>query len=476
MLTLPRELLGWFTEPGDCEAVAAWLRQFPTPRLVVSLDMLCYGGLVASRSPEVPLKQAMERLDTLRELRRERADLIAFAFSLITRLGTTVTSTAQLEVHELLRAYSQLVDQAERLGDQGAQAELNSVLERLDPSVLGSYLEMRRRNHTVNRAAIQLVAEGVLDYLVLAQEDAAPVGIHMPEQRALRSQAEEFRVSDRVALHPGGDEAGMVLVARHCLSAAGRPVRIAADYATGAGGDLLPQFESQPLSHTVESQIVAAGGHPAAPGEAEAILFLHTPLGPQLDIAQGLAAAGEAPGLALQSESVVERLQAAGAAGRMVGLADVAYCNGADPELIAALARAGTARDLYAFAGWNTAANTIGTAVSQLCLQAARASEAGPSEQEAWRRMLASRFIDDYGYQSRVRQQAMAHAQSLGADPHALGEAWPELERYVNSELGPLARSIYSELLACGEEEPLGEVRASLPWHRLFEVEVELSS
>ena len=471
----PREALGWFTQPGDCEAAAEWVRECGTQRVVVSLDMLCYGGLVASRSAEVSVGQAMERLDTLRKLRRGRADLIVFGFSLIARLGTTVTAKDQLGLHELLRAYSQLVDRVERLGEESAQGELNSVLERLDASALTSYLEVRRRNHTINRAAIELVAEGVLDYLVLAQEDAAAVGIHLPEQLALRGQVEEFRVGDRVALHPGGDEVVMVLVARQCLSAAGRRVRIAADYATSAGAELVPQFESHALSRTAESQIAAAGAHPAPPGEAEAILFVHTPIGPQEDIAQAPERGG-APGLALQSESVVERLQAARRAGRMVGLADVAYCNGADPELIAALGRTGGARELDAFAGWNTAANTIGTAVSQLCLQAASGSEEGWSERGAWQQVLAARFLDDYGYQSRVRQRAIAQAERMGADPYALEGAWPEVERYVNEEMGPVAQSIYSELLAGGDDGPLGEVRASLPWHRLFEVEMELSS
>jgi len=61
----PRESLGWFTRPGDCEAISDWLRKAPSGRLVVSTDMLCYGGLIASRSPAVGLEQAMGRLETL---------------------------------------------------------------------------------------------------------------------------------------------------------------------------------------------------------------------------------------------------------------------------------------------------------------------------------------------------------------------------------------------------------------------------
>ena len=90
-------------------------------------------------------------------------------------------------------------------------------------------------------------------------------------------------------------------------------------------------------------------------------------------------------------------------------------------------------------------------------------------------RFLACRFIDDYAYQSQVRPRAIARAESMGADPHALGTAWPELEQYVSAELEPLAHTIYSDLLAERPDASLGDISASLPWRRLFEVEVDVS-
>jgi hypothetical protein len=470
----PREQLGSFTEPGDCEQIGAWLRACPDRHVVVSLDMLCYGGLVASRSAAVSAESAIARLDAVRRLRQGRPDAVIFAFSVLMRLGATVVSPETLELHNLLRAYSQLVDRVERLGEEAARGELDDVSAGMDPEVLAGYLEARRRNHAVNRAAIQLAGEGVVDYLVLAQEDAAPVGLHIPEQLALRDQVEEYRVGDRVSIHPGADEVGLVLTARHGSTAAGRVCRIAVDYASQAGAGVVPLFETQAIQETAESQIRAAGGCVAAPAEAEAILFVHTPTLNQVDVSEA-PPMGQAPGLALQAESIVARLQAAAAAGYKVGLADVAYCNGADPEMIAALERSGAARRLSAYAGWNTAANSIGTAVSQLCLQVM--GSAGPRTMSAAQnRFLAARLIDDYGYQSCVRQRAMERAGEAGANGFALGSAWREFEEYVNQELAPLAHRVASDLLGLAADDPVGAVRASLPWHRLFEVGVEIAA
>ncbi len=475
VLMPPREVLGRFTEPGDCESIAQWLREQETHRLVISLDMLCFGGLIASRTLATDPGRALERLEVLRALRSSRPDLIIFAFSIIMRLGSTVASDADLDRHLLLRAYSQLLDRAERLGEGEARSELAAVEGKLDGGDLDEYLQVRRRNHAVNRAAVQLTAEGAIDFLVLAQEDAAPVGIHIPEQMALRGQVEEFRVADRVAISPGADEMGLDLMARHVVASSGNAVGIAVDYAAQAGAEVVPEFETQPLRRTVEGHVGIAGARLSSPLEASAILFVHTPIERQPDIAEA-PPGGHAPALALQADSVVERLEAASAAGRLVGLADLAYCNGADPELVFALQRKKLFESVHAFAGWNTTANTVGTVVSQLCLLAASGDAPARPASSDLQRFLACRFTDDYGYQSVVRAKAMQRAREMGTNPYALGESSNDLEHFVRGELEPLAHDFYSQLLGGDAAHDPPAFRLSLPWDRLFEVEVEFSS
>jgi hypothetical protein len=477
LLLPPRDALGWFTRPGDCDAVADWLQGCAADRLVISLEMLCFGGLVASRTPAVTTELALERLEGLRQLRRRRPELTIFAFSIVMRLGTTVTDAASLTAHQAIQAYSQLVDRLERLGEESARRDLEAAAAQLGFAALSTYLSVRRRNHTVNSQAIGLAADGVIDYLVLAQEDSAPVGIHLPELLALRSQVEEHRLSERVAIHPGADEVGLVLLARHHNQAAPRPLHIGIHYASDEGAQVVPRYEHQPIIRSVESQVHAAGARLTPPAEADAVLFIHTPLDPQGDIAEA-PVEGESPALAAQAEGLVEQMRAARASGAGIGLADLAYANGADPELIAALRRNGVAAHLDAFAAWNTAGNTLGTVISQLCHaawsdDAGEGPRSGEAAAEAARDFIACRLIDDWGYQSCVRQQAAQQAQEMGANPFVLGGARPEIERLVCAELKPLAHLVYSDLL--GADAGLAEhVRVSLPWGRLFEVEVEV--
>jgi hypothetical protein len=389
------------------------------------------------------------------------------------RLGRTVAESGDLEDHLLLRRYSELLDRAERLGEQDAATELADTERKLGPEALRDYLEARRRNHAVNQAAIRLAADGLIDYLVLCQEDAAPVGIHVPEQLALRAQIEEFRVGDRAVVNPGADEVGLLLLARHCLLASGTPIGMSPDYAAERGAQVYPAFESQPLRQTLETSIAIAGARVCPPMEADAMLFVHTPVEAQPDIAEA-PPPGQSPTLSLQADSLADRTEGAAAAGRAVGVADVAYCNGADPELISALQRRKLLGKLHAFAGWNTAANTIGTAVSHLCMVAAADRARAAATAEAGWRFVATRLVDDYGYQSAARARAVEHARKIGADPFALGEASEEMEQFVSAELAPLAGELLADFpvpLSPGAEPP---VRLSLPWRRLFEIEVNL--
>ncbi|MBL8189936.1 MAG: DUF4127 family protein, partial [Acidobacteria bacterium] len=60
----PKELLGRFTTPGDIARIEQWLKSqdySKTDALIVSVDMLAYGGLVASHSQTVSFEEAKKR-------------------------------------------------------------------------------------------------------------------------------------------------------------------------------------------------------------------------------------------------------------------------------------------------------------------------------------------------------------------------------------------------------------------------------
>ena len=70
-----------------------------TERALVSVDMLAYGGLVASRTAGCTTEQALARLDVLKTLQRSGTPVVAFA--VLPRLSLR-TSEAQAPYERIL--------------------------------------------------------------------------------------------------------------------------------------------------------------------------------------------------------------------------------------------------------------------------------------------------------------------------------------------------------------------------------------
>jgi hypothetical protein len=469
----PRSLLGYFTAPGDPEGLQEWLEKAPAAQAAIfSVDMLCYGGLIASRRPYPSLKLARQRLQELRRWRERHPALPCYAFNVIMRLSITADSPRKLAAWRDVALFSQLSDRVERLGEKHWKGELESARRRIPGHILEDYLRARARNHAINREVIELVADGVLDFALFCQEDAAPAGLHVQEQQALLALAEELGVKDKVALFSGADEAALVLLTRAEMARQSRRPKVAVAYGSREGALRTALYEDRPIGENVLAHIAGAGADfVKSSQEADLTLLVHTPCGPQQEMGSIQAEANSrttvyARRIARQAKELLGQ-------GRAVAVADLAYCNGADPELVEALGAEQALPLLAGFAGWNTAGNSIGGALAQGLLGKAIASPRAASRQVGF---LFSRLVDDYLYQSVVRQEANSLAVSLGASPLTLGEAKPQVEAFIRKRLKTLGKELFDRYFAGreipGRIEELRSLKVQLPWPRTFEVEV----
>lgn len=465
----PMGALGRFLTPGDTKALARWLAEEAgnARAAIISLDMLAYGGLVASRTPAVSAADALRRLDLLREMKRQQPQLRIYAFSVIMRLTITSADAETRAAGRDIFRYAVLHDQVKRLGDATAAAELAAVEARIPRALLEPFLAARARNHAVNRAAVDLLADGTLDYLALVQEDTAPTGLHVAEQLALAAQARERCNDDRWRIYAGTDEAAQTLLARCVLEETGLPFPVTPALRDAVAAESPALYEDVPLCETVQRHIAAVGGTLAG---AATPLGVHTFTPPQsdlVDIARLPAPTWDAALAVFPPGDYTPWLDTLGDA---PALADVAYCNGGDPWLLHALLINGKFVGLTSYAGWNTAGNTLGTTLAHAALRAcALARSITPAMEQAHREALLVRLLDDGLYQSVIRGWAMQQAEESGASPLNLGCNAPEIERQVDVAMQALWRELCAryplEALHC-------PFRAVLPWGRLFEVRI----
>lgn len=428
----PREWLGRFQEPGQVERLLDWLEQQPEPWLV-SLDMVIFGGLVASRRPDLSLEQALHRFKRFEKMAEGRQVL---AFQSILRAAPTQSTAEEVVVAQQLVELG-VVSVRAQSGDARAARRVAELEALLSPQVVASYHQLRERNYSLNQLAL-LWSVRTGQPLLLGIDDSKSTGWNVLEARELQERIDAEGANAWVA--PGTDESALLLLARWLGPHPVRPVWHGSSQVVGL-------YEDRSLAEVLAAQARAAGIE--LRDDAERTLFLWAP-----DEAQ--QEAGEAARYALPDDvlGTLETLLERGP----VALADLRYANGGDPTLMQALLDAGLAARLTAYAGWNTAGNALGTALAAAAL--------APGEEAARRRFLLERLGDDLLYQATARarlRSALGHAGlTLTEAEHA------RMGRALQDEMEPALQRLAAQL---GWAEAGWTLQ--LPWRRLFEVEME---
>jgi hypothetical protein len=459
LLLPPQDWLGDLHTRGRRAALRDWLLKLPEiSALFVSIDMLAYGGLVYSRRHITPLDAAMETLEALKEFRTARPTTPIYAFNILMRLALTMDSEAAAPNYYNVMRYARLADEAVRFDSEYLREQLEQVTAAIPAEVLEEYLAARERNHAVNLTMVDWLSQGVFDYLLITQEDAAEFGLHRREQDAILQRATEKSVSDKMSLHPGADEAALTLLARHWDSG----VAFRLHWSGNEDAQRIAHFEDRPFNQALQAHVASMKGVLVENNTADFELFVNAPLGiwPKDESDEQRAHR------ATKLHSFVRGIENAASEGRRVALCDVAFANGADDVLMNLLDKRGLLGKLAAFGGWNTAGNTLGTVLAQCAAQ--KFSQDAASSADLSRQFTFERLVDDWFYQARVRSHIEKTAREIGASPLDLAANTQPVEAQARRELKG-----YAQLLAQRHfGSALARCEVILPWRRTFEVDL----
>jgi hypothetical protein len=471
--------------------------------LLVALDTLGYGGLIPSRTSIESTEQVLARLSILKQLKANHPQLTILAYNVILRISRANSAEEEkgywAEFGSRMFRLSYLEHKAS-LGEANPaeEAEQAQLRAQIPVSVYEDYRQGRKRNHAVNRAMLDWLAEGVFDYLLLPQDDTADYGWNISEARSLQSLIRMRGLSDRAITYPGADETASLLLARYACQLAGFTPRVWPHYSSLASVQTVTAYEDRPIHELLKAHLAPLNGCLAESLEqADLLLFLNAPAEAQgaADFQELIARElGDPAVTQLVSQDGIYRLtrremltprrnveefvraiQAALDLHRHVALADVAFVNGADLWLGQRLMQTGLAARLLAYAGWNTAGNTLGTVLSQAVLHLLMLrSRPTPARQAAQLAFLFRRYLDDYFYQAVVRTQLMYDdLPRLGLAPTM--ERLPEdkleaIEQRLRDRLSVAAAELRQQFLQAGLVRDVQVSNICLPWKRLFEI------
>ncbi|WP_421758939.1 DUF4127 family protein [Devosia sp.] len=482
LLLPPDALLPKLRQPGDADALGRWFERTAASAdaAIVSLDMLCYGGLIAARTTHDTTLAALGRLDLLRRIHAAHPRLPLGAVSLVMRASNSYNPQEEpeywaqhgKELHHLGALHHRDFLESASATHSGNSDELASLRKALPAEIVADFERRRLRNHHVNLEALALASTGAIDPLLITADDTAEHSAGSVEQLWLRQWSAVLPIGGEVLMYPGADEVAAVLVARQLGHRFGITPTFTVECADPEGMARIAKYENSPMDEAVDRQIRASGSVVTDDRSAMA-LVIHAPdpkrrdhcgmvisrTDPRQHDGGGAEYDDADSSDARKSADLILRLLGEG---RQVALADLKYSNGADPLLVEALERAGVLMQLVAYGGWNTAGNALGSVVAAAAAMQI-GSQAGTLDAAAAQRLLLHRLIEDYGYQALARR------------PLNFGVyTFPDRAEEQAAEAA-MTTALTETLHRLSGRNDLGIADVRFPWHRSFEIDFTIT-
>lgn len=438
---------------------------------LLSVEMLVYGGLLPSRLHQASASTLTQSLERLRTFKVAHPQVEIFASNLIMRTPAYSSSEEEPDYYathgEQIFNWGWLQDKCERVGLTDAeQMQLERVQAELPSDYLQDYQARRACNVAVNLAVLELVQAGVISFLSIPQDDSAPYGFTAMDQRQVVAQVTARRLQQQVHLYPGADEVGCTLLARAYNQFRDRSPRIYVLYSSVCSEQIVPLYEDRPLGESVKAHVLAAGAQLAATPEAADVVLAVNTAGQVMQEAwdQSMKDITYTSFRNLRFfVAEIERLQQSG---KPVAIADVAFANGGETELIQMLDDAALWDTLLAYAGWNTNCNTLGTVL------AAASLGLGSDNQHALAFNKIYRLLEDWAYQSIVRQSVIETClPSLGASYYDFNHQ----EVFITQTIAEQLLDVWCEMLQRSFTKwEIQQLGVFAPWQRMFEMGLKL--
>ncbi|WP_221567194.1 DUF4127 family protein [Alkalihalobacillus sp. TS-13] len=472
VLVPERNELGFLKKPGNLDLLQNWLKEKSreVDGIVVSIDMLGYGGLVPSRVSVATVEEVRARLQVLKELKRVNPELKIMGFSATMRLSNSYVNE---EEKEYWNRYGKEIWQFSyhshrylKTKDPVSKKLIEELRPKIPDTILKDYKKTRERNFSINRSLLDEAEAGLFNILVFPQDDTAEYGYNIQEQEWLSEEVNKRNLHEKVFIYPGADEVASTLVARMVYDLEDVKKPIFHPFYSGQKGALSnAMYEDRPIYESVKGQVYAFGSFTGeSPSEADLLLAVNVPgkkqgdLALQMDLAEVDTTDRNLGEWMLKVKHYLEK-------GKDVAVADLAYANGADPALMPRLTDTGIFRHLSGYAGWNTAGNSLGTVIAHsamIHLQKLNGFLLETDFQKRHLELLALRFLDDYLYQSVTRQKVRDQVDESKLDED-------ELLEIVQKQFMETAGETLNKLRLCNGYA-LRIRNITLPWNRTFEI------
>lgn len=461
----PKSFLGDKKKPANTHMISKFLKLHASEcdNMILSMDMILYGGLIPSRIHHCTKEEVIERLEVIRDIKRTYPNIKIYAFHCIMRAPNYNSSEEEPDYYEqygydlFRRKYLSNYKERHGLTDE-QQAELDQIF--IPADIIQDY-EMRRKFNTMmNLEVIQDLEKGYIDFLVIPQDDSSPYGYTAISQKCVVDEVKLKHLEQKVMIYPGADEVAMSLLARAYHEYRDIEPKVYPFYASVLGPTLVPKYEDRPMLESLKSHIrVCKAKIVQQVQDADLILAINSP-GKVMQ--ESFVDTCELDISYTSYRNLLDfayRIQEYIQAGYRVALCDSAFSNGGDYQLIQYLDDFNVLGKLVSYAGWNTNCNSLGTCLSQAFIG-----------EMCHRHHLCYRIIEDVFYQAIVRKEVIEKdLVELGLSYYDFKDKQNRVEDIIKNKL-----QAYYNSLKISDMYPVTIMKINMPWKRMFEIGIEM--
>lgn len=467
-----KKLMGDKKKPADFQAIKNFLikETKEATALVIAIDTLLYGGIIPSRLHHYQEDELLKRINVIRKIKTNNPNIIIYGYHLIMRTPQYNSSDEEPDYYEHVGKdifNLGFFTHKEELGIINDEERQKLKKIKVKKEYLNDFLGRRKINLGLTKKSVCLVNENIIDFLIIPQDDAAEFGWTAKDQEKIRTQIKEFNVSNKVYMYPGADEVANNLLARLMNKLLNIQPKIYIKYNSLSAPWTIPSLEDRYLDTTIKYQILACGAIPVSSmSEADALLYVNAPSDKMITAPYQFELKGRGFTVFRNLVEFIESIKySLTTLNKPVILADLAFGNGGDVELVRMLNQENILMDLASYSGWNTSANALGTALAQglVYLRFGRTKE--------HLNFLALRFVEDIGYCALTRRKVIETDLTLnGFNYFDVKESEGLISEIVKKYLTDF---INQELTSIKDNITIDKVY--MPWRRMYEVGLEIT-
>ncbi|CAF1620424.1 unnamed protein product [Rotaria magnacalcarata] len=478
ILTPPIELISHWKQPANTNVIFQWIHDqittscsMSTPcSLLISTEQLIYGGLINSRISNTSYDELNSRLNTLVGLKREFASkLQIYLSSVIMRIPAY---NEDFEEPDYWATYGRLIylwsfytDRYAVLHNPADEEQVQNLEKQIPTNILNEFIWRRARNYNLTYTLLHDYMKIYFERIWLTLDDNAEYGLNKAEERKLIELINDpsVNISSKVNIYPGADEVSLAILSQIVVNNEQKQQEssiptVSVVFRNVTTQNYIPNYEGAPLNASVLKQITAVGGQYIEyenETSADILVLVNNWSTDTQQEASELQTCEDYSVLDIKTNKSI------------IVYADVRYSNGGDicfSQWILNQTQFGT----YAYAGWNTNGNTLGTCLSNGVLLKYYLNNKSTNEVvKENRRFTLYRFMEDVKYQANLRQLLSLYLTYVSLDPtDKLNNDPIFYERFIEKGFISYGNTVTNEFTVDN---------VYYPWNRTFELGFQLN-